>query len=328
MSVHLPVFSHSELESFRRCPRLRYYRYKLRRRVREVADVLTLGTFTHAGLEAWTNAVKNTSEVSPLEWALSAIAKQCDWMTKKNLKVDPLLRVQAETLITGYHARWIDEPLDVVAVEEEFRFAVTDFLGEPVGEMIGKKDLVIRREDGEYITERKTTSSELDPDSMFWRRMALSAQIGMYWFASRLAGREPRGTVYDVIAKPKEFEPKRFTPIEKRKYRKDGGLYKGQSDRDEDPEEYRDRLSNAILANPDQFYARRTVVRLKKEIDESIDDLVQTVAMMRFADERGAHPRNTDACFEFNRSCDYLSTCRGESSIDDDRIYRTSREVT
>jgi hypothetical protein len=100
---HLPLVTTSSLRSFRSCPRRYFHAYVQRRREIETADALRFGTLIHAGLEAWWRS-------GSLDKALAAMAGEAD----------PFERVKAEELILGYHVRWIDAPLQVLAVEEEF----------------------------------------------------------------------------------------------------------------------------------------------------------------------------------------------------------------
>jgi hypothetical protein len=99
----LPLVTTSSLKSFRSCPRRYFHAYVQRRREIETADALRFGTLIHAGLEAWWRS-------GSLDRALAAMAGEAD----------PFERVKAEELILGYHVRWIDAPLQVLAVEEEF----------------------------------------------------------------------------------------------------------------------------------------------------------------------------------------------------------------
>jgi hypothetical protein len=189
----------------------------------------------------------------------------------------------------------------------------------------GKLDLVVRWNDDEYIGEHKSTSLDLSAGSYYWDRTKLSSQVGIYFLGARSLGFEPKGCIYDVIGKPRDAEPLRATPVEKRKYRKDGALYKGMALVDEQPEQYRERLRGMIRDNPGDFYARQMVLRLKSDIEAAYQDLAGQVEIMRHTEMFGEHPRNPDACFAYGRLCEYFPVCAGEDSIENDRVYRTAR---
>lgn len=109
--VHLPLITTSSMKSYRSCPRKYYYAYELRRRAVETSDALRFGTLIHRGLEAWWKTASLDAALAALEGGEST---------------DPYERVRAECLMRGYHARWIDEPFYVLAVEHEFRTALVN----------------------------------------------------------------------------------------------------------------------------------------------------------------------------------------------------------
>lgn len=99
----LPLISSSSMKTFRSCRRKYFYAYERRRRSIVESDALRFGTLIHKGLEVWWTTVN-------LDMALAAMAGEAD----------PFERVKAEELLRGYHARWLGEPFDVLAVEAEF----------------------------------------------------------------------------------------------------------------------------------------------------------------------------------------------------------------
>lgn len=319
--VHLPVVSNSELECFRRCPRLHLFKYILMRRPIRVAAPLDLGSLNHAGQEAWLRAIQSPNDLSPLDYAMAAIEKKA-----RQIKADPLLQVQAEELMIGYHCRWIDDKWEILAVEQEFECDALDpVLKTNVGRLGGKMDAVVKIGVDQFIVEHKSTSFDFSAGSHYWERTRLSSQLGLYFYGARSLGYRPAGTIYDVVGKPKDCEPKRATPAEKRKYTKSGALYANQSEEDEKPDDYRERLRAAIQEEPERFYARRVVVRLASEIDAAVNDLCATVALMGITTKIGAHPRHVDSCFDFNRRCEFYGVCTGEENIRDDHKFRTAR---
>jgi PD-(D/E)XK nuclease superfamily protein len=339
LTVHLPVVSNSEIECFRRCARLHLFKYILLRRPIRVAEPLDLGTLNHAGQEAWGKAIRHKQtapnghdEVSPLSYALAAIEKKSEKMGKNPdgtwRRADDLLRVQAEELMIGYHCRWIDEPWEILEVEQQFECEALDpVLKTVVGRLGGKMDMVVKVTADDYIVEHKSTSFDFSAGSHYWERTRLSSQLGLYFYGARSLGYRPAGTIYDVIGKPSDCEPKRMTPVEKRRFTKAGELFKNQSETDEKPEEYRERLRAAIQENPERFYARRIVVRLASEIDAAVADLVGIIDLMNYTKKVGTHPRNVDSCWDFGRRCEYYGVCTGEENIRDDHKFRTAHQA-
>lgn len=99
----LPIVSSSSLKTYRSCPRKYYYAYELRRRSLVESAALRFGTLLHLGLEVWWKTVD-------LAQAFAAMAGEAD----------PFELVKAQELMRGYHARWANEPFDVLAVEQGF----------------------------------------------------------------------------------------------------------------------------------------------------------------------------------------------------------------
>lgn len=102
--VHrLPLLSNSAMSAYRACPRKYKYSYVERRRPIVTPHALTFGTLIHAGLEVWWSSVDLGATLAAVQGA-----------------PDPFDVVRAEELLRGYHARWADEPIHVLAVEKSF----------------------------------------------------------------------------------------------------------------------------------------------------------------------------------------------------------------
>lgn len=99
----LPLLSASSLSAWRSCSRLYLYGNVMRMRPIAKAKALTFGTAVHEALEAWWHTVD-------IGLALA----------KLDRLADPFERARAQAMVAGYHVRWKDEPLDVLAVEVEF----------------------------------------------------------------------------------------------------------------------------------------------------------------------------------------------------------------
>lgn len=102
--VHrLPLLSNSAMSAYRSCPRKYLYSYVQRRRPLVTPHALTFGTLIHAGLEVWWSSVDLGATLAAVQGA-----------------PDPFDVVRAEELLRGYHARWSEEPIHVLAVEKPF----------------------------------------------------------------------------------------------------------------------------------------------------------------------------------------------------------------
>lgn len=349
MSVSLPVISNSEMKTFRACRRLHHLKYDLLYRSAVESDALRFGTLFHVGLEAWWCA-KRDGLADPLASALAAMAAAQG-------EPEPFELVRAEELMRGYHCRWSDEPLEVVGVEVEF---VTPIVNPATGAasktyVLGGKIDALASIDGRLVTvEHKTSSTDIEPGSDYWRHLRLDVQIGTYMVGARALGHEPAECLYDVIGKP-SMRPRKATPEELREYTKgkperacsgcrgkgvSAGvqcekcegigrlpeelprLHANQRETDETIDEYRLRVRTHIAENPDRYYVRGTIVRFEEEEADDAYDRWATVREVAEARRLKRHPKNPDACFSYNRYCDFHAVCTRTASLDDPTRYR------
>lgn len=105
----LPLLTTSSAKTFRLCPRKFFYAYRLRRRSIGDAKALRFGSLFHLALESWWTSGDLGEAIARMREAYTRF--ETDWIDA----------IRAEELLLGYHARWLHEPLRVVAVEKEFR---------------------------------------------------------------------------------------------------------------------------------------------------------------------------------------------------------------
>jgi PD-(D/E)XK nuclease superfamily len=144
---HLPLLTASSARTFRACARRYFFSYELRRRPRSIDGARRFGTLIHVGLEAWLRAIREPLLAQPLDAALTAM-----YATLKPNERESHEVAKAEAMMAGYHSRWLDEPLEVLAVEQEFSCAlVNPASGHPsrTFALAGKIDGVVRRKDVE-----------------------------------------------------------------------------------------------------------------------------------------------------------------------------------
>lgn len=158
-----------------------------------------------------------------------------------------------------------------------------------------------------YVREVKTTSEDISPGSSYWRRLILDPQGSLYLRAVKATGRDVVGLSWDVLRRPAHRPSK-----------------KGEA-----PDAFRDRVLEAIRAEPEKYYQRGNVVRLDADLQEADRDVWLTAIQIREARRLGAWTRNPDACMQYGRACDFLPVCCGEAEIGDPVLYqiRTRRHT-
>lgn len=312
MTVHLPLLTNSRGKTGRRCLREHYYRYDLGYKPRANAEALRFGSLIHKGLEAYYLAPE-----ARLEAALAAMEPEAadayDW-------------VRASVLLQGYDSRWGQENLEILAVEQEFRAPLINpdtGAASRTWRLAGKLDVIVRDlTDGlVYVMEHKTSSEDTSAGSQYWQLLRIDSQVSIYYSAAKELGHgEVAGVIYDVIGKP-GIKPLKATPVEDRKYKKDGTLYANQREVDETPEEFRQRLVELVAVNPDRYYSRGKVVRLEQEEKDAAFDVWSTAKMIRESQVAGRYPRNPEACKRYGRLCSYLPVCVGESTLENESMF-------
>jgi hypothetical protein len=318
----------SRLRTFNACRRLHHYKYELGYRPLVDREDAAFGTIFHAGLEQWWLSHLNRDPGPALLMARVGIAD-----ATMRMGVDESTAAKADLLMVGYDARWAPTmgQFQVLGVEQRF----VAMLPTPEGavsrrllRVAGKLDaLVRRRDDGSvWIVEHKTTGADLTPGSLYWQRLRMDTQVSVYFEGVRALGYQPAGCIYDVISRP-DSKPLKATPLDKRKYRKDGALYANQRAEDETMAEFKARLAEEIAAAPETFFQRSEVVRLERELEESRRDTYDTSLMIREAANQGRAPRNPDQCFAYGQTCPFFDVCCGAAELEDPTRFKRLENV-
>jgi hypothetical protein len=319
----LPLLTTSAAKTYRACPRLFWLRYEEGYRPTTDDPNLRFGKLGHSGLEAWWEA-RRLYPSSPELWHQAAIAA-----LRAHEYRDPFAQEKAHALIDGYHYRWEDEPLTVLAVELEFNVDLSNPATSGVSKTWGfggKIDAIAEIGGERWLVEHKTSAEDFSVGSDYRIRLRLDAQISNYMIGARALGFDPKGVLYDVIGKPAQ-RPLLATPPESRKYKKKTGeLYENQRDQDETSDEYGVRVREKIAESPEDFYARWPVVRTDEESREAAFDLWQSGVQIRESRAAGAWPRNSDSCKRYGRPCPFLAVCSGHASLEDPTRFRKSEK--
>ena len=359
------VVTSSRLVAYRLCKRLHWYKYIRLRRPRRVAKPLAFGTVVHAALAAWWLAyARGAGEDEALADALEALVAAFRELAEDLEEMD---LVKADVMVRGYHLRWWEPPGSrrwvVAGVERSLRAPLVNPATKRASVSYvrgGKLDGLLRdvRTGELWILEHKTTSGDLSPESVYWRKLRMDGQVSTYFALAQtmLSGDERvRGCLYDVLAKPQQRQLA-ATPEEARKTTKGkkckackgtgegpyvagsqcaecGGsgwaeppkLYANQRDQDESLDDYAARVAAAIAEAPDQYYARAEVVRLEAEVEEHAADDWSTAKSMHEERQAGRFPRNVDACFRGNDPCPYWNVCCGAEDVANDAVFRDAR---
>lgn len=307
--MNLPVIGHdlitaSRERCLRACPQKHYYAYEIGLRPTISAPPLRFGTAIHGAIEA-----------------LERGGNPIDWLNDNCGDFEPYTLAKMRAMMRGYEARWKNEPLwkGKTQVEAALYASVPNPATGRESRAFtqgGKVDQVARLHDGRLaLVETKTTGLSID-DPSYWDALLMDAQVSTYYLLARANGYAVETCIYNVLRKPK-LEPAMATPMEDRKYRKDGALYANQRERDETIAEYEERLVADIASRPEFYFARREIPRLDADLARFMQDRWDTTQMILYHRANNRWPRNDKACFNYRRRCEYFELCTGVVNLED-----------
>lgn len=309
------ILTNSRTKAARACQRLHHIEYVLGFRPVVEAEVLRFGTLMHRALEAWWLADEGRRLID----ALAALADG---------ETDPFDLARAQVLITAYDTRWGPEMGNYLVLSVEAKF-LRDLRNPATGRpsqtfaLSGRIDVIVKdlRDGRVLVVEHKTSAEDISPGSEYWRKLRIDSQVSTYFDGAASLGHEVAGCLYDVIGKP-ALRPLKATPEESRKYTKQGALYANQRATDETPDEYRQRLAEAVQEDLGRYLQRGEVSRLESEMDEARYDIWQTAQQIIEAKRNNRAPRNPDACSRWGRTCPYFDVCTGAASLEDPALFK------
>lgn len=151
-----------------------------------------------------------------------------------------------------------------------------------------------------FLVEHKTTSSDISPDSFYWKRLDLDQQVSWYVLAARSLGHAVDGVIYDVVRKP--------------------ALRKGKN---ETMGAFTARCVSAIRNEPEKYFHRELITRSKADLASAEENLRGAAKLMQY----GVWPMNPRSCFDFSRVCEYHGVCTHTESLSDDRLFQVRKKT-
>lgn len=272
--------------------------------------------------------------MSALDAALAAINEAVP-VDADNSK--QLIAAKARGLMVGYHARWKDAGYTVFSVER----TVTADLRNPetsaksrTFNLAGKIDVTVCSLDSRVlVVDHKTTSDDIaDPNSTYWRQLAIEGQVSQYMLLEWANGRKADGALWDVVKKP-GISPKKLAKADI-KAAIVHGRYCGMAMQAEDiielQETERETLSmyTARLAfdctheRPQHYFARRPVPRLDADLYEYACEAWEHSQEIIHARRLGRWARNSGACMTYGMPCKFLGICSGHDTPDSEKWQR------
>lgn len=328
----------SRMQCFKTCPRLHYYRYELGLRPVESAKPLRMGAAIHLGIDSRARGKSTDAAI----WDAIAGYEVVPAWAKEDDKLAEWL-VERETvarLLAAYFWWWeraeVADALRVARVIESEGMFQMPIRNPDTGRATprflnaGKRDGLVELGDARMaVREAKSAGEDIGPDSVYWKRLKIDAQISNYYITAEDQGRPVATVLYDVIRKP-TISPRQIPLLDKEglkvvtdvatgervmlangKPRQSADVSKGWTleHRRETDAEFGERLTADIAERPAFYFQRREIPRLADDLKEYREELWQIQSAIADAQRNGRWFRNTGACMIHGRDCEFLDVC-------------------
>jgi len=243
-----------------------------------------------------------------------------------------LIAARCIGMMYGYDHRWRQAPYLIDSVES---VRTAPLWNPETGaksrsfSIAGKLDVKAREEATGHrvVVDHKTTSEDIsDPNGAYWRQLIVESQPTHYLLLEWCNGEKYDYGLWDSMRKP-QIAPKLLLKKDVTRLL-DGAAYFG-TPLDEDSKAYvreheRETLmmyigrlvEDVCVERPERHYQRRLIPRLDSEMLEYAGDVWGHGQDLLHARRNNRWPRNSGACFTFNRPCKFLGLCSKHDTID------------
>ncbi len=325
------ILTHSSMQAARDCLRKHYWAYIAGVRREVDAAPLRIGTVFHKGLHL--RATGKSVDDAILD---ALVPYQDGWSPGMSDEQEYKWFVEREMvarLLAGYFWRWEEMDADLKVLSSELSIEVP-IINPQTGrasrtfKLAGVLDQILSPTNGDIVLkENKTASEDIAPDSDYWKRLRIDAQISTYWHAAEQYGFRIKTVLYDVTRKP-GIKPRQVPLLDEQglkivlcpngvralltntKPRQSADKKMGYTlqTRQETPSEYGERLTIDMGERPDYYFARKEIPRLEADLEEARYELWQWTKILRNCQQNGHWPRNSKHCISFGR-CRYWELC-------------------
>lgn len=334
------LLTNSRMSAFKECPRKHFYLYEAGIRTVKTEPPLRFGSQFHRGLEIYNktgdleSAIKTA--IQPYQFYPAWIQEDAD-----KARFDDERTVLIELLAA--HVDYWERAGETVVIdrpESVFRVPIRNPITGRESrnfDAAGQRDGIgLLKGTRRVLVEYKTTSSDIDPESVYWQRLMIDPQISLYFLATLQEGEAIDGVLYDVTRKPQAniFYRQEIPELDEnalkiiywkatgeRVLNKDGSPAQrapsGQAEnvqyltRPETFVEHSARIRADIDARPQWYFQRREITRTPAELEEFQQELWHVAQQIRYSQLHEIHPKNGNICFRYygSRPCPYWDIC-------------------
>ena len=305
----LDILTFSNYSTWNRCRKDWEWRNVVGVVKKEISPALRFGTLIHEGL----HALRKGRQLGEIWKILETKTAQLGGDTTELLK--------AKAMLCGYQRTYGDETAKVLHNEERFE---TDIWNPETGypsktfRRAGKIDCITKEEDGLWVRETKTTTTLGEG---YLLKLWLDAQIAFYVLAAQINyGYEIKGCIYDVLVKSSLKQGKGETEQEyeeraaELRAKSKNGTTTAKRKLPESDEDFEARLTEQYaeqkMFHREKIYVGQDALKLLES------ELWNACKEIREAKAANFFRRNTDACFKWNRPCQYHPLCSSSGNTD------------
>jgi len=293
------LISHSQLSTFRECPRKYRFKYVLGRETVSLDPKLYFGRI-------WDDATGI--------WWKDGVEAAVEWLCANAAAIDPVDAAKIAALLKHYSPprsrfRFVDNQ---VRWEIPVRNPDTGYPMHGMRLLCIADSLLEDMETGATIVrEAKSTTNDIKEFGPYWQRLQVDSQVNFYHLAFGA-----NVLFYDVARRPT--------------LKCCGKDEAAAKERHETPTEqqivdaYQDRLEADIADDPEKFFQWRPIHKTDDDLTVAMRDLYQQARMLRESWKQSWWPRNSNACRGMFGVCPFLQVCTGQASIEDESLFQTT----
>lgn len=293
----LRLYDNTRIQEFRRCPRFFFFRHVMNWKLNSASELaLIFGGGWHAAMDTlWELVASGAKRQHVLAdsydafvhyWTENGMPDPSEIDLELGKLWSPRTPMNAREMLDGYYEARLRTILDVEIIEIERPFAVPLTPDDATLFYVGRIDKVVRPRSGAVRgIEHKTTTAmrlagqrrdEHKISGAFMESFSPNSQVDGYNYALKLLYPDDRSDVWVdaalVHAKGEDFQ---FIPVERQMAQLDSWLYD----------------------------THRWIESIELE-KQRLQECSEADNFMR------AFPKNTNACFDFNRPCPFLDLCK------------------
>ena len=280
----------SQVKCFKTCRKRYFLEYVENLKPVETPKALEIGTLYHRGIEI-------LLKTGSMDRAIAEMHKEIRY--DQDPYQDEITYFIVKQMIIAFVRCSGYQHWQIVSVERPFEVS-TGY----AKRLMGKIDGIIKKTDGDnqgcYLLEHKTTSQWGVDGSTYLHNLLWDEQSTNYLYAhakmledGSITGEAVKGVFYCIVEKP-TIKPYKATPLDQRKYTKDGRLYAHQHEQDENPADFECRLAEWYQA--ERRVHTTFVYRTPEDIAEHIRDYNLTLRDIAACERDETFYRNPEAC--------------------------------